>query len=68
MSNYASYYSRFLRVTNHNAEVFPDPDAFKPERWVDVGEQQLKAMNNLWELNFGGGARKCIGRHISCRW
>jgi hypothetical protein len=23
-------------------------------------------MDSLWELNFGGGARKCIGRHISC--
>lgn len=52
-------------VTNHNAEVFPDPEQFRPERWVAVSEQQLKVMENLWELNFGGGARKCIGRNIS---
>ncbi|KAK5092857.1 hypothetical protein LTR70_006037 [Exophiala xenobiotica] len=52
-------------VTNHNSEVFPNPDDFKPERWLEASEQQLKAMDNLWELNFGGGARKCIGRNIS---
>lgn len=55
-------------VTNHNAEVFPDPEQFRPERWVAVSEQQLKVMENLWELNFGGGARKCIGRNISCEY
>jgi cytochrome P450 len=54
-------------VTNHNEDVFPDPFAFKPERWIDASEQQTKAMDALWELNFGGGARKCIGRWISCK-
>ena len=55
-------------VTNHNAEVFPDPEDFKPERWLEASEQQLKTMDSLWELNFGGGARKCIGRNISCEY
>lgn len=52
-------------VTNHNVEVFPKPDEFRPERWLEATEAQLKEMDNLWELNFGGGARKCIGRNIS---
>lgn len=52
-------------VTNHNEDVFPKSDDFRPERWLEASEAQLKEMDNLWELNFGGGARKCIGRNIS---
>lgn len=53
-------------VVNYNEEVFPDPTAFKPERWMNASQEHLKQMDALWELNFGGGARKCVGRHISC--
>lgn len=53
-------------VTNHNEDVFPDPTKFRPERWLEASEAQGKVMENLWELNFGGGSRKCIGRWISC--
>lgn len=55
-------------VTNHNAEVFPNPDEFRPERWLEAPDPHLKVMDNLWELNFGGGSRKCIGRNISCEY
>lgn len=55
-------------VTNHNEEVFPDPTMFEPERWLNVPEERLKVMDSVWELNFGGGARKCIGRNISCEF
>lgn len=54
-------------VVNYNEEIFPEPTIFKPERWLDASEQQLKIMDSAWELNFGGGARKCVGRHISCK-
>lgn len=54
-------------VTNYNEDVFPDPSTFKPERWISASEQELKMMDSLWELNFGGGARKCVGRNISCK-
>ena len=54
-------------VTNYNEDFFPDPSVFKPERWMNASKERLKAMDNLWELNFGGGARKCIGRNISCK-
>lgn len=51
-------------VTNRDPEVFPDPDEFKPERWMEGSEAHLKQMDNILELNFGGGSRKCIGRNI----
>lgn len=54
-------------VTNYNGEVFPEPEVFRPERWMEASEAHLKVMNELWELNFGGGSRKCVGRHISCK-
>lgn len=53
-------------VTNHKEDVFPQATSFKPERWTEASREQLREMDNLWELNFGGGSRKCIGRHISC--
>lgn len=35
-------------------------------------DQRIRATSegsdSLWELNFGGGARKCIGRNISCKY
>ncbi|KAM3419786.1 hypothetical protein BST61_g3119 [Cercospora zeina] len=52
-------------VTNHNEDVFPKATVFRPERWTEASSEQLREMDNLWELNFGGGSRKCIGRHIS---
>ena len=52
-------------VTNRNPDVFPEPESFKPERWLEASGAQLKEMETLWELNFGFGSRKCIGRNIS---
>lgn len=52
-------------VTSRNADVFPNPDTFRPERWLEASEQHLKVMNDLWEFIFGGGIRKCLGRNIS---
>ena len=52
-------------VTNRNEIAFPNPDAFMPERWLEADEVHKKRMDMIWELNFGGGSRKCIGRNIS---
>jgi cytochrome P450 len=52
-------------VTNRDEKYFPDPEAFIPERWLDATDEQKRKMEAIWELNFGGGSRKCIGRNIS---
>lgn len=50
---------------HHNRSVFgPDPEAFRPERWIDSPEDQLKLMNGMF-FTFGMGARSCIGKNIS---
>jgi len=51
-------------VTQYDPEVFPDPEAFIPERWTESSEPQLKRMEQSF-FAFGAGARTCIGKHIS---
>jgi cytochrome P450 family 135 len=40
-------------------ELYPDPEAFRPERWLDGSTQ-----NAMW-IPFGGGERHCIGRSFA---
>jgi len=42
-------------------EYFPEPDAFKPERWDALDERALRYVY----IPFGGGPRICIGEHFS---
>ncbi|RHZ65482.1 cytochrome P450 [Aspergillus thermomutatus] len=51
-------------VLHRDARVFPDPDAFIPERWIDSDPQQLKKMEQSF-FTFGSGSRTCIGKNIS---
>jgi cytochrome P450 len=40
---------------NRHPRVYPDPDAFRPERFLDA-----KPDTYAW-IPFGGGIRRCIG-------
>ncbi|EOD51764.1 Cytochrome p450 [Neofusicoccum parvum] len=51
-------------VTQHDAAVFTEPEAFKPERWIGVGEDERRRMEASW-FAFGAGSRTCLGKHIS---
>ncbi|KAF4468343.1 benzoate 4-monooxygenase cytochrome P450, partial [Fusarium albosuccineum] len=42
--------------------VFPEPDAFKPERWLE--EKGSTERNRLF-FAFSNGGRACIGRHLA---
>lgn len=47
-------------------EVFPDPDNFNPDRWLNdhTDPDALTEMNrHFWA--FGSGGRMCIGRHLA---
>jgi cytochrome P450 len=44
---------------HRNAEVFPDPLVFKPERWL--GECGDLAEMKKWFWAFSSGGRMCIG-------
>lgn len=52
-------------VAHYNEEVFgDDAGEFKPERWLESSEEQLRKMGS-YLMPFGIGSRTCIGRHIS---
>lgn len=51
-------------VVQRDPEAFPQPDAFRPERWLDSPPEQLKEMEKAF-FNFGAGSRSCVGKAIS---
>jgi hypothetical protein len=44
--------------------VFPDPETWRPERWLDADVEQ-KAEMNRWFWAFGSGARMCLGVYFA---
>lgn len=42
-------------ITHQNPELYPDPTAFKPERWL------ARKFTPFEFIPFGGGVRRCIG-------
>ncbi|GME59387.1 cytochrome p450 [Neofusicoccum parvum] len=52
-------------VLHRDERVFGgDVDAFRPERWIEAGEERRAEMKNCL-FAFGAGARTCIGKNIS---
>ncbi|QKX60337.1 uncharacterized protein TRUGW13939_07481 [Talaromyces rugulosus] len=48
-------------VAHRDENVFPDPETFRPERWLGEEGKQLQP----YFITFSAGARGCIGRNIS---
>jgi sterol 14alpha-demethylase len=46
-------------VSSRMASVFPEPDAFKPERFENEGEARMTPFSYL---GFGGGRHQCMGQ------
>jgi hypothetical protein len=44
---------------HRNPEVFPDPNTFKPDRWL-AGDMETTEMKRWW-WPFSSGARMCLG-------
>ncbi|GME43598.1 Cytochrome p450 monooxygenase [Neofusicoccum parvum] len=48
-------------VAHRDEKAFPDPEEFRPERWLGQAGKELQP----WFITFSAGARGCIGRNIS---
>ncbi|KAJ4259548.1 hypothetical protein NW762_007477 [Fusarium torreyae] len=48
-------------TAHRDEEIFPEPEVFRPERWLGEGAQELQR----GFIAFSAGARGCIGRNIS---
>lgn len=43
-----------------NADLFPEPRAFRPERWLDADGKRDRRLEK-YILSFSRGSRQCIG-------
>ncbi|KAI0023898.1 cytochrome P450 [Xylariomycetidae sp. FL0641] len=43
----------------------PDADVFRPGRWLEASEAELKKMNIVVDLDFGFGKYQCLGKPIA---
>ena len=52
---------------HHDPTLFPDPELFLPDRWLQDGTEQKKKqigrLDSLW-LGFGGRSRSCPGQYM----
>ncbi|EST04800.1 Cytochrome P450 [Kalmanozyma brasiliensis GHG001] len=52
-------------VLHRNTSAFgPDAESYRPERWLEGGEEGRKSLER-YNMTFGGGSRACIGKNIS---
>ncbi|KAF9875547.1 cytochrome P450 [Colletotrichum karsti] len=50
-----------IYTAHRNPELFPDPETYRPERWLAEGGKDAQASF----MPFSAGARGCIGRNIT---
>ncbi|KAF2100056.1 putative cytochrome P450 [Rhizodiscina lignyota] len=51
-------------LIHENADLFPNPKTFKPERWLDAdGKRTVELTRYL--MPFGRGTRQCIGMNLA---
>ena len=48
-------------TVHHDPTIFPDPEAFKPERWANGGSQEMRDASLPWSK----GSRMCPGLHLA---
>jgi hypothetical protein len=64
MSAYKTAYRPPSRAILHNAEDYPEPDTFKPERYLTADGKIDPNVRDPRTACFGFGRRICPGRHI----
>ncbi|KAG0705941.1 cytochrome P450 [Suillus ampliporus] len=47
---------------SRDPEAYPEPDAFKPQRWIDA---EGRPRDDLKKFVYGFGRRVCPGQHIA---
>lgn len=51
-------------TAHRDPDIFPDPEAFRPERWLAKGDEKLREMLTK-SIPFTTGSRGCIGRNVT---
>jgi cytochrome P450 len=53
-----------ILLVHHREDLYPDPFAFRPERWLDSEGAVRKPGTYEW-IPFGGGIRRCLGAALA---
>ncbi|KAF2105889.1 cytochrome P450 [Lophiotrema nucula] len=56
--------SATLAVLHNNPSVFPDPEQWRPDRWMTNDQSKLEEMRK-WFWAFSKGSRSCIGKDFT---
>ena len=51
-------------MLGRNSNIFPRPDKWLPERWLQAGPDQARIMRQ-WTWMFMSGQRICVGQHLA---
>ncbi|KAM7187935.1 cytochrome P450 [Rhypophila sp. PSN 637] len=51
--------------TTTDESIFPDPFAFKPERWIQGDSEHQARLDRYCSTVFGGGGRSCLGQPLA---
>lgn len=51
-------------TAHRDPDIFPEPEEFKPERWLIKGDDRLTNMLAVY-IPFSAGSRACIGRNVT---
>jgi hypothetical protein len=51
-------------TVHRNEDVFPEPETWRPERWLEASPEQLTAMRR-WFWAFGSGPSMCVGSNFA---
>lgn len=58
-----TYVGMSAQFTNYNADIFPDPYTFVPERWLQSVDESKRL--DRYMVSFSKGSRRCIGIHLA---
>ena len=50
-------------ANGRDPNIYPEPEAFRPERWLRGHSEAEKHIHNFAWLPFGFGPRMCIGMY-----
>ncbi|KAK4958152.1 hypothetical protein LTR10_004577 [Elasticomyces elasticus] len=56
--------SMSMQDLHYDANIFPNPSSFEPERWLDADPEKLARMQQAY-VPFSRGSRNCIGQELA---